>query len=60
MRKSALIFVLVVFAILISGCETAKGAAQGAQLDFQTAKRGTMKCWQVLKSADDWMQRNMW
>ncbi len=60
MRKSALIFVFVVFVILIAGCETTRGAAEGAQLDLQTAHQGARKCWQALKSIDDWVQRNFW
>ena len=59
MRKSALIFVFVVF-VMFAGCEATRGAAKGAQLDLQTAHRGAMKCWQALKSIDDWVQRDLW
>ncbi len=53
LKKSTVFFVLLVFVILISGCETAKGAAQGAVQGFG-------KDWQSAKKIDDWMRRNLW
>lgn len=48
-RKAALFFVLSVFLILIGGCETIKGAFEGAKKDWQAAQR-----------VDDWIQDNLW
>jgi predicted small secreted protein len=41
--------VLLLCVIVISGCETIKGAAQGMQKD-----------WATLKKADAWMRKNLW
>jgi predicted small secreted protein len=52
-KKGLAFFVLLVFIILISGCETIKGAGQGAA-------DGAKKDWQTLKKADAWMRKNLW
>jgi predicted small secreted protein len=48
-RKRAALFILLIFIIMLSGCETMKGAAGGAKKDFQ-----------ALKKADQWMRDNLW
>ena len=47
--KGVIFFILSIFLILSSGCETVKGAFQGAKKDFQS-----------VKEADDWMRKNLW
>jgi len=59
-KKSALLFMLAVFTISIAGCETVKGAIQGAKKDLQTAHQKFMKSFQETQEADDWMQKNLW
>lgn len=59
-KRAAPFLLFIIFAAGIFGCETAKGAAKGAQADFQTASRGTANCWQALLKADDWMRENLW
>lgn len=55
-KKATLFFVLSAFLILIGGCETIKGAFEGAKRDWESATgRGT-----ALKNADEWMQKNLW
>lgn len=41
--------VLVVAALLVSGCETAKGFAKDSS-----------NLWNYLKKADDWVTENLW
>jgi len=48
-KKRAALFILLIFIIMLSGCETMKGAAGGAKKDFQ-----------ALKKADQWMRDNLW
>jgi hypothetical protein len=67
----AVVFLVAVF----SGCETAKGAGQGAIKDIDNtyshvstgvqytangAKKGTSKAWNAVLGADQWIQENMW
>jgi len=47
-KKGAIFFILSVFLILASGCETAKGAAEGAQKDWDNAKKLDKKMQEVL------------
>lgn len=48
-RKGAMFFILSIFLILSSGCETVKGAFQGAKKD-----------WQSVKEADARMRKSLW
>jgi predicted small secreted protein len=59
-KKSALLFMLAVFIISIAGCETAKGAMQGAKKDLQTARQTAMKGLQAVQKTDAWMRDNLW
>ena len=69
MRLSMSCF-LVLFAgmILVSGCETAKGAGEGMAAGVAVgtsatasgAAEGVQKDWQTLKKIDAWMQKNLW
>jgi len=43
------ICVLYLFLMLLSGCETFKGAADGFYRDWQNAKK-----------VDDWLQEHLW
>ncbi len=52
-KKCILIFILFSLVIVISGCETVKGAAKGAAEGFQ-------KDWESAKKVDDWMRKNLW
>ncbi len=42
-KKSAQLFILVVFVMALSGCGTVKGAIQGAKQDCQGALHGIKK-----------------
>jgi predicted small secreted protein len=53
LKKSMILFALSVFVILIAGCETVKGAAQGAA-------EGVKKDWQTAVKADAWVKKNLW
>ncbi|MDD2703456.1 MAG: hypothetical protein PHC33_05575 [Candidatus Omnitrophica bacterium] len=48
-KKTVLLIFAGVFLFLVSGCETVKGAADGAQKDLQNAKK-----------TDEWMRDNLW
>ncbi len=52
-KKCATFFVLSIFLILISGCETIKGA-------FTGVTDGAKKDWEAAKRIDDWMRKNLW
>ncbi len=75
MKKATLLFMFIVFIIIVSGCETAKGALkggiEGTKKDWKTAKgvgiatakgvEATVKgVGAALKKADEWMQKNLW
>ncbi len=51
MKRNLALLILGLFGIMffLYGCETAKGAAEGAKKDWQNAKK-----------ADDWMRKNLW
>jgi predicted small secreted protein len=52
-RKPFLLIRIVIFAVLLSGCNTVKGtaagAASGAQQDLES-----------MKKADGWLKKNLW
>lgn len=48
-KKGLALFILTIFVISIGGCETIKGAFDGAKRDWESAKK-----------IDDWMQKNLW
>jgi hypothetical protein len=48
-KKGFLVFLAGIFLLLASGCETVKGAAEGATKDLKNAKQH-----------DKWMQDNLW
>lgn len=54
-KKTTLLFMFIVFIITVSGCETTKGAFQGAKEDYKGAIRGTKKVYkgtaQIAKKA---------
>ncbi len=49
MKKCLAFFALLIFMTLIIGCETVKGAAEGAKKD-----------WANLGKADAWLRKNLW
>jgi hypothetical protein len=48
-KRGTICFILSILVILISGCETFKGAFQGSKKD-----------WESVKKADEWMRKNLW
>lgn len=52
-KKSILLFLVCIFMVIASGCNTvskaAKGAGEGAKEDWENAKK-----------TDDWMRKNLW
>lgn len=57
-------FLLFIFIILSSGCETTKGVAQGIGQGIGStvggAAKDTQNLWQVILKADQWMKDNLW
>jgi hypothetical protein len=51
-RKGAALFILFLL-ILMAGCETVKGA-------FQGAAEGAKKDWQTACKTDQWIRDNLW
>ena len=58
MRKIILSVILTMF--FCQGCETLKGAAQGAQKDIDTAVYHATDSNGGLKKADRWIQEHLW
>lgn len=52
-KKCLALMVTSIFVLLVSGCGTIKGAAEGA---FSGAKED----WAAAKKADQWFQDNLW
>lgn len=52
-KKGIVIFILPLLFILISGCETIKGA-------FGGATDGARRDWEQARRIDDWMRKNLW
>ena len=70
-KKVTLLFMFLVFIFFLFGCETTKGAFQGAKDDYKGAIRGTKevykgtaqiakKAWQSAQEIDAWVQKNLW
>ncbi len=49
LKKGILMLLLGIFVFLLAGCETVKGAAEGAKSDLES-----------LKKADEWQRKNLW
>ncbi|MCB9747120.1 MAG: hypothetical protein H6755_01790 [Candidatus Omnitrophica bacterium] len=49
MNPKWLFAIVIILTIFLHGCETAKGAAQGFQKD-----------WEDAKEADKWIQEHLW
>lgn len=48
------------FCVLASGCETAKGAAEGVSSTVGGVAKDTMNLWAGMKKTDKWMRDNLW
>jgi len=53
LKKRVLLFAVSIFLILIAGCETTKGACKGAA-------EGAEKDWESMKKADEKMREVLW
>ncbi len=67
MKTIFLIITMIVLVGMLSGCETAKGAANGFSQDAQNTGKNLAKLtdpdkngWHALQKADAWMQKNLW
>ena len=56
-KKGAIFFILAVFLILVSGCETLKRSAGGAA---KGASEGAKQDWENTKNLDKKMQEVLW
>ena len=64
-KKSFLLFILLVFVFLTSGCSTvvkgAVGGTVGATCGFvQGSKEGAKEDWESIKNVDTWIKDNLW
>lgn len=67
MRKKT-IFILSIFAVLLSGCETIKGTVKGIAYGVSTAtdaivdgvKKDTVEAANFIKASDNWIKENLW
>jgi hypothetical protein len=65
-RKFCLIFLVLVFGVSITGCQTctqkSKDAAAGATKATKTKETGeaARKIWEAPEKADNWVRENLW
>ena len=52
--------VLMLMVLLVSGCETAKGFATGIGSTAEGVGKDSYNLWNFLKSADNWLDKNLW
>lgn len=52
-KKCLALIGVFAYIILVSGCGTIKGAAEGAAV-------GAKEDWEALKNADQWFRDNLW
>jgi len=58
--KTMLFAVLMLMVLLVSGCETAKGFATGIGSTAEGVGKDSYNLWNFLKSADNWLDKNLW
>jgi uncharacterized protein YceK len=60
-KKSFLLFVLLIFVFLGSGCSTVvKGTVGATNGLVQGTKEGAKQDWESIKKTDAWMKDNLW
>lgn len=59
-KKGIVFCFLFSFMVLINGCETTKGVAQGTGYTVQGVERDTTNLLQMILKADGWMKKNLW
>ena len=52
-KKCLMCMVGLAFLVIASGCNTLKGATEGAA-------QGAKKDWEETKKVDDWFRKNLW
>jgi predicted small secreted protein len=52
--------IILAVALLAGGCETAKGFASGVGSTVEGAGKDIYNAWGFLKSADSWVDKNVW
>ncbi len=65
MKKTVLLLcVLFGMALLLAGCQTAKGTTEGAAQNTFSTDEGltedTSTLWYSIKKADEWIRENLW
>lgn len=57
---AACLTVFIFAALLLSGCETAKGFASGVGSTAEGVGKDSYNFWNFLKKTDSWMSENLW
>ncbi|MFA6378866.1 MAG: hypothetical protein WCX16_03685 [Candidatus Omnitrophota bacterium] len=61
MVKAILIFcVMMVSALMVSGCETTKGVAVGVGATAIGVGKDAKSAWHGVVKADEWVKNNLW
>jgi predicted small secreted protein len=58
-RNKHLFFIVLIFAFLVSGCETGKCIRDG-KYPIEGAKKDAHGFWQGMSKANDWIKKNLW
>jgi len=58
--KKSILLVILVCLVMLGGCQTATGIGVGIGATAQGVAKDSVNAWNGLKSADDWMRRNLW
>jgi predicted small secreted protein len=60
MKHLVVVLAVVVAVIVLSGCETIKGAGQGAGKDVRTLGNPDKNGYHAIMKADAWVQQALW
>ncbi len=60
MKKVLLLLMVLAAPVILTGCETVKGAVTGAVQDVRNLPNPDKNGWNASKKVDAWMQENLW
>ncbi|MDD4899363.1 MAG: hypothetical protein PHT31_05560 [Candidatus Omnitrophica bacterium] len=60
MRKKCAGLLVIIFVMLLAGCETTKGVGEGMSSTGSGIAKDTKNLWANIMKADQWIRENMW
>ncbi|MDE1921403.1 MAG: hypothetical protein KGJ09_07855 [Candidatus Omnitrophica bacterium] len=58
--KNAVYLILFMSLLVLTGCETVKGASNGFGQDMQNLSNPDKNGWNAIENADAWIRENLW